>query len=53
MDEEDPVKRAWKEPLRGRRSVGRQRIRWKGVVERDMKEKGLRVENATDRVCWR
>ena len=53
MNEEDPVRRAWKEAVRRRRSVGRQRVRWKDVVERDMREKGLRVENARDRVYRR
>ena len=40
MDEEDPVRRTWKKPVRGRRSLGRQRIRWKDVVERDIKGEG-------------
>ena len=53
MDEEDPMRRAWKKPVRGRRSVGRQRIRWKDVVKRDMRRKGLRVENTRNRVYKR
>ena len=50
MDGEVPVRRAWKEPIRGRRSVGRQRIKWKDIVERNIREKGLHVENTRDQV---
>ena len=52
-EEEDPTKRAKDMPVRGRRSVGRQRIRWIDVVRRDMSEVGLEEEDVWDRNKWR
>ena len=40
------VKRAWEEHVRGRRSRGRQRIRWQDKAKEDM-ERDL-VEDAMD-----
>ena len=38
MTGEEVVKRAWEEPVRGRRSRGRQRIRWRDKVKDDMEK---------------
>ena len=51
-EEEEPIRRAKDMPVIGR-SVGRQRIRWMDVVNRDMGEVGLEVEDARDRKRWR
>ncbi|XP_064120190.1 uncharacterized protein LOC135224796 [Macrobrachium nipponense] len=40
MDDEEGVKRAWEEPVRGRISRGRQRIRWRDKVKEDMDRRG-------------
>ena len=53
MDGEEGVKRAWEEPVRGRRSRGRQRIRWRDKVKDDMERRGLVEEDALDRRYWR
>ena len=53
MDENKMVKRAWNEPVRGRRSRGRQRIRWRDGVESRMRELGLTEEDANNREKWR
>ena len=52
-DEEDPIRRVKDMPVRGRRNVGRQRVRWMDVVKRDMSELELREEDAWDRNRWR
>ena len=52
-DPNHPTRRAMEEPVRGRRSVGRQRVRWKDVVNRDMEAKGLREDDAPNRSRWR
>ena len=52
-EEEDPVKVAWRHPIEGRRTVGRQRIRWRDIVERDLRVLNLREEEAQDRIYWR
>ena len=52
-EEEEPVKRAMDMPVVGRRSVGRQRIRWTDVIRRDMGEVGLEERDARDRKKWR
>ena len=53
MDGEERVKKAWEEPVRGRRSRGRQRIRWRDKVKDDMERRGLVEEDAFDRNNWR
>ena len=54
MDEEESVRRAWMEPVRGRRSRGRQRIRWRDKVGGDLERRGLvEEEDAYDRNSWR
>ena len=52
-EEEDPVKVAWRHPIEERRTVGRQRIRWRDIVERDLGVLNLREEEAQDRIYWR
>ena len=53
MDDEESVKRALVEPDRGRRSKGKQRIRWRDKVRDDMERRGLVEEDAFDRNRWR
>ncbi|XP_064121793.1 uncharacterized protein LOC135226281 [Macrobrachium nipponense] len=53
MDDEERVKRAWEEPVRGRRSRGRQRIRWQDRVKEHMERRGLVQDDAFDRRQWR
>ncbi|XP_064089918.1 uncharacterized protein LOC135203915 [Macrobrachium nipponense] len=50
MDE--GVKRAWEEPVRGRRSRGRQRFRWRDKEKEDMERRGLVEDDAFDRGQW-
>ena len=52
-EEEEPISRAKSMPVIGRRSVGRQRIRWMDVIKRDMVEVGLEEGDARDRKRWR
>ena len=52
-EEEEPIRRAKDMPVIGRRSVGRQRIRWRDVIRRDMGEVGLEERDARDRKKWR
>ena len=52
-DHQHPIRRAYEEPVRGMRSVGRQRLRWKDVIRKDMEAKGLREEDAANRNRWR
>ena len=49
MDDEEGVKKALEEPVRGRRSRGRQGIRWRDKVKDDMERRGLVEEEAFDR----
>lgn len=53
MEEDDPVKVAWRSQVEGRRSRGRQRIRWRNVIERGLKLLGLQEQDAKDRTYWR
>ena len=52
-EEDDPTKKARNMPVEGRRSVGRQRIRWMDVVKRDISEIGLEEDEVWDRGKWR
>ena len=52
MNDNDTVKLAWKEPVRGRRCIGRQRFRWRDGVERDMREIELEKGDVMDRDYW-
>ena len=51
--EADPIKKAFAEKVTGKRSRGRQRIRWSDIVERDMKKIGAKIEDCQDRVKWK
>ena len=52
-EDDKPVKKAMLMPVTGRRSVGRQRVRWRDVLKRDMNELGCREEDAKDRSRWK
>ena len=52
-DEDDLIRNVKEMAVEGRRSRGRQRIRWRDVVERDMTRFGLEQEEAFDRNLWR
>ena len=52
-DEESAVSRVWKEPVGGKRSRGRQKIRWTDTVSEDLRLKGLGQTEARDRKTWR
>ena len=52
-DKHEWINRAWAEPVQGKRSRGRQRLRWQDVVRRDMERKGVDEEQITDRPTWR
>ena len=52
-EEDHPVREVMDMAVRGRRSVGRQRIRWRDVLRRDMEALDLRDEDALDRSLWR
>ena len=47
-DHQHPVRRAYEEPVRGSRSAGRQRLRLKDVIRKDIEVKGLKEEDAAD-----
>jgi len=51
--EEGPVRRAMEMEVRGRRSVGRQRKRWKDTAKEDMRALGTVEEETQDRRLWR
>ncbi|XP_064100898.1 uncharacterized protein LOC135211522 [Macrobrachium nipponense] len=53
MDDKEEVKRAWEEPVRGRRSRGRQIIKGQDKVKEDMKRRGLIEDDAFDGRQWR
>ena len=53
MDDEEIVKKAVKQDVTGKRSRGRQRVRWSDGVNRSMLQQGLREEDAEDRRLWR
>ena len=52
-EDDEPVKKAMLMPVTGRRRVGRQRVRWRDVLKRDMNELGCREEDAMDRSRWK
>ena len=37
----------------GHRKIGRPKPRWSDVIRRDMKEKGVKIEEAQDRRTWK
>ena len=50
--DQDPIKKAWREQVVGRRSRERERIGWRDALDRDMRERGLRKEEGLDRNYW-
>ena len=52
-EDNDWVKACQNFVVPGKVGVGRKRRTWKECVEKDMKSKGLTVEDAQDRVIWR
>ena len=51
--EEDVVMRTWKMEVGGHRKIGRPKLRWSDVIRKDMKEIGVKIEEAQDRRTWR
>ena len=51
--EEHPIKRAWQSQVKGRRTRGRQKLRWKDGLETEMRKLGLTEQDAVDRKRWR
>ena len=49
----DWVKKIMSIEVEGKRGRGRPRIKWSHVVERDMRECGLKMEDAKERERWR
>ena len=45
-------KGAYETPVKGKRSRGRQKLRWRDVVQRDMKQKRIDDGIWTDRNQW-
>ena len=37
----------------GHRKIERPKLRWSGVIRKDMKEKEVKIEEAQDRRTWR
>ena len=52
-EDQSPIQRARKVPVRGRRSVGRQRLRWRDIVRKDMERRGVQEHDAGERSRWR
>ena len=51
--EEDVVMRTWKMEVGGHRKLGRLKLRWSDVTRKDMKEKGVKIDESQDRRTWR
>ena len=52
-NQEDPIKQAWQETVQGKRSRGRQKLRWRDVVREDMRQVGAKPEDCKERGKWR
>ena len=52
-EDEEPIKKAWITPVEGRRSRGRQRVRWKDGIAAELERMGVTEEDAMDRKNWR
>ena len=50
---EDVVMRTWKMEVGGHRKIGSPKLRWSDLIGKDMKEKGVKIEEAQDRRTWR
>ena len=52
-NEECAIKKVWKEPVRGKRSRGRQKLRWRDVIAMDMNKKAVTEKDTGDKKEWR
>ena len=52
-DQDTWVQRVRREPVVGRRSRGRQKLRWSDVLKKDMEARGMELRDARDRKKWR
>ena len=52
-NEEEVVRQAWEEPIKGKRSRGRQLKRWKDKLRERLEELGLKEQDAQDKQKWR
>ena len=50
---ENGVRRAYETPVKGKRSRGRQKLRWRDVIARDMKQNKIEDGAWKDRNIWR
>ena len=53
MKEVHIVRRMLDEDIPGKRRRGRPNLRWKDACKRDMRQAGLKEDNATNRAGWR
>ena len=44
--------RTWKMEVGEHRKIGRLKLRWRDVIRKDMKEKGVHIEEAQERRTW-
>ena len=51
--EEGVAGRTWKMEERGHRHIGRPNLKWRDVIRKDTKEKGVQREEAQYRRTWR
>ena len=47
------IRTVYEKPVEGKRSRGRQKMRWRDCVKKDLQEKGLKESDALDRKMWR
>ncbi len=52
-DEDNIIKRAMVMPVTGKRSRGRQKLRWYDTIKRDLTNIGSNQNDALDRITWR
>ena len=50
---EDPIRRAYEMNVKGKRSRGRQKMRWNDVIQKDLTIRELLKEDAQDRQKWK
>ena len=48
-NEDEAVRQVWEEPIKGKRSRGRQLKRWKDGLRQRLEELGLKEQDAQDR----
>lgn len=47
------VKKAWNKQVKGKRSRGRQRLRWRHTIKNNLKIKGITEKDTKERERWR